>query len=79
MNELPLFKLKTAWHPGETVPRSGQYDIINPDSVNTGYQITGVKGKQFPPQRYKGCTYRLSDPTTHQDPYALRKLLGRSR
>jgi hypothetical protein len=52
--------------PGQTIPRSGLYDIIGPRGGDTGKQITAVKGKTFPPQKRDGITYRLTDPAKHK-------------
>jgi hypothetical protein len=42
--------------PGQTAPRSGQYQQIGP---------TSVKGEPLPPTPTPGSTYRLVDPTKH--------------
>lgn len=54
--------------PGQTVPKSGQYEKIGPRGGNTGKEITGVKGKTFPPGTQSGITYELSDKTKHKRP-----------
>jgi hypothetical protein len=54
--------------PGDTVPRSGLYEIIGPRGGDTGKQITGVKGKTLPPTRKSGEGYRLADAAKHKRP-----------
>lgn len=51
--------------PGQTVPRSGQYEVIGPRGGETGTEVTGVKGKTLPPTQKSGSSYRLVDPTKH--------------
>ncbi|MBI4121907.1 MAG: hypothetical protein HY461_01100 [Parcubacteria group bacterium] len=57
--------MKNAFKPGQTVPRSGQYEIIGPRGGKTGEERTGVKGKTLPPTPSAGSTYKLVDPTKH--------------
>ncbi|MHC5724727.1 MAG: hypothetical protein ACYTXY_11405 [Nostoc sp.] len=54
------------YHPGQIVPRSGQYAVISPLGRNTGYEITAVKGERFPPSSGPGFGYKLNDPTKHR-------------
>ncbi|MEH1777055.1 hypothetical protein [Nostoc sp.] len=55
------------YYPGQIVPRSGQYGVINPLGRDTGYEITAVKGERFPPYSAgPGYGYRLNDPTRHR-------------
>jgi len=54
------------YRPGQHVPRSGQYEKIGPRGGETGKEITGVKGKTFPPSVRPGITYKLKDRTKHQ-------------
>lgn len=56
---------KNTLKPGQTVPRSGQYEIIGPRGGKTGEEITGVKGKTLPPTPKSGLTYKLVDATKH--------------
>jgi hypothetical protein len=51
---------------GQTVPTSGQYEIIGPRDGRTGEEITGVKGKTLPPTPEAGQSYRLVDRTKHK-------------
>ncbi len=57
--------MQKTYKPGETVPRSAQYEKIGPRGGETGKEITGVKGKTFPPSQKPGVTYKLADPTRH--------------
>lgn len=57
--------MKHTYKPGETTPRSGQYEKIGPRGGETGEEITAVKGKTFPPSEKAGTTYKLVDPTRH--------------
>jgi hypothetical protein len=51
--------------PGETAPRSGQYEIIGPRGGNTGKERTVTKSEPLPPTPQKGQKYKLVDPTKH--------------
>ena len=57
--------MKNTLKPRQTVPRSGQYEIIGPRGGKTGEEITGVKGKTLPPTPEAGSTYKLVDATKH--------------
>jgi len=57
--------MKNTYKPGETTPRSGQYEKIGPRGGETGEEITAVKGKTFPPSEKAGITYKLVDPTRY--------------
>lgn len=52
--------------PGEKVPVSAQYSKIGPRGGKTNKEITGVKGKIFPPAPKHGVTYKLADRTKHK-------------
>ncbi len=56
---------KNTLKPGQTVPRSGQYEVIGPRGGKTGEEITGVKGKILPPTPKAGSSYKLVDATKH--------------
>jgi len=56
--------------PGQTVPKSGQYEKIGPRGGKTGKEITGVKSKTFPPAVQPGITYHLADKTKHKRPHS---------
>ncbi|RUW54084.1 YjzC family protein [Mesorhizobium sp. M1A.F.Ca.ET.072.01.1.1] len=51
------------YKPGETAPKSGQYEIIGPRGGGTGVERTVVKGEPLPPTLAPGQKYRLTDPT----------------
>ena len=57
--------MKNKFKPGQTVPRSGQYEIIGPRGGITSEEITGVKGKTLPPTPKAGSSYKLVDATKH--------------
>jgi len=48
--------------PGEKVPESGIYDIVDTQGRPTGHQRTDVKDKVFPPDP-RGDGYKLNKPT----------------
>jgi len=48
--------------PGQTVPKSGQYQIQGPRG-GKGPERTGVEGKTFPPTPSPGSSYTLVDRT----------------
>lgn len=52
---------KKSYKPGETVPFSGQYK-----NTGTGYEVTSVEGKKFPPTPQKGDRYIPVDKTRHK-------------
>ena len=51
--------------PGQTAPRSGQYQQIGPRG-GRGPEVTSVRGEPLPPTSTPGSTYRLVDPTKHK-------------
>jgi len=51
--------------PGQTAPKSGQYERINRVGNSTGKEVTVTKGEPLPPTPKKGQTFRLVDPTKH--------------
>ena len=51
--------------PGQTAPRSGQYQQIGPRG-GRGPEVTSVRGEPLPPTNTAGSTYRLVDPTKHK-------------
>lgn len=53
------------YEPGQKVPISGQYNIVDSNGNMTKYQVTCVLGEHFPPLKFKGYTFVLTDPTIH--------------
>ena len=51
--------------PGQTAPKSGQYQKIGPRG-GLGSEVTVVKGEPLPPTQTPGLTYRLVDQTKHK-------------
>jgi hypothetical protein len=51
--------------PGQTAPRSGQYQQVGPRG-GKGPEVTSVKGEPRPPSPTKGTTYTLVDATKHK-------------
>lgn len=49
--------------PGQTAPRSGQYEIVGPRGGGTGRERTVVRGEPLPPTQRPGQGFRLVDPT----------------
>lgn len=45
--------------PGETVPQSGLYKVIDPNNKPTGERVTSVKGEPFPPTPKAGGGYQI--------------------
>lgn len=61
----------TIYRPGQTVPVSGQYAVVNTYGTRLGREVTCVRGESFPPTRH-GTTeygYILADATTHARRY----------
>jgi len=50
------------YKPGEKVPESGIYDIVDRNGRPTGHQRTDVKDKIFPPDP-RGDGFKLKTPT----------------
>lgn len=53
--------------PGQTAPRSGQYEIIGPRGGRTGVERTVTKGEPLPPPEKSGQTFALVDKTKHRN------------
>lgn len=51
--------------PGQTAPRSGQYEIVGPRGGGTGKERTVTKGEPMPPTPEPKQGYKLVDPTKH--------------
>lgn len=54
------------YKPGDTTPRSGQYERVGPRGGGTGVEVTSVRGKPLPPTPQSGQGYRLVDETKHK-------------
>jgi hypothetical protein len=54
--------MSTIYKPGQVVPESGIYDIVDNSGKPTGHQRTDVKGKKFPPDP-RGDGYVLKTKT----------------
>jgi len=52
--------------PGETAPRSGQYEIVGPRGGGTGTERTVTRGEPLPPTPEKGQRFKLVDPIKHK-------------
>lgn len=55
----------TLYHPGQPVPRSGLYVVIDPQGNRTQFTEPLVYGEPFPPRVGHGYTYLLSVPANH--------------
>jgi len=51
--------------PGQTAPKSGQYQKIGPRR-GRGPEVISVKGEPLPPTATRGSTYTLVDPTKNK-------------
>ena len=58
---------KNPLKPGNTVPVSGQYGVVDKKGHKTGNEVTGVEGKKLPPTPKPGMGYVLDDKTEHAD------------
>jgi len=56
----------TELKPGETVDRSGQYEIRGPRGGHTGVEVTLAKGETAPPTRERRQSFVLVDPTKNK-------------
>lgn len=54
------------YSPGERTPESGQYEIVNPDGLGTGLEVTSTQGNPLPPTTEPNQLYKLVDPTKHK-------------
>lgn len=55
-------KKSNGLRPGQSAPRSGQYQINGPRG-GQGPERTVVRGEPLPPTPSRGSTYTLVDPT----------------
>ena len=53
-------------HPGESAPKSGQYEEVGPRGGLTGHEVTVPKGHTMPPTTESGHEYELVDPTKNK-------------
>jgi hypothetical protein len=51
--------------PGQTAPRSGQYEQVGPRGGSTGNERTVTRGEPLPPTPKPGMGYKLVDRTKH--------------
>lgn len=49
--------------PGQTTPKSGQYEVTGPRGGHTGHEVTLPKGHTAPPTPKPGQSFTLVDPT----------------
>lgn len=54
-----------AFRPGQSAPRSGQYEQVGPRGGRTGEERTVTRGEPLPPTPKPGMGYVLVDPTRH--------------
>lgn len=57
--------MSKTFKPGQTAPRSGQYEIVGPRGGGTGKERTVTRGEPLPPTLKPGQEFRLVDPTKH--------------
>ncbi len=57
--------MSKTYKPGESAPRSGQYEQVGPRGGSTGNERTVTRGEPLPPTPKPGMGYRLVDPTNH--------------
>ncbi|MBA3807931.1 MAG: YjzC family protein [Solirubrobacterales bacterium] len=57
----------TIYRPGQTVPRSGIYNVADVSGTYMGRQVTGEAGRTFEPTRHgtREYGYMLFRETTH--------------
>lgn len=53
---------KTIYKPGQTAPRSGEYEIVGPRGGRTGDERTVVQGEPLPPTPNSGQGFILTRP-----------------
>lgn len=58
--------MKQTYRPGQTAPKSAQYEIIGPRGGRTGEERTVVKGEPLPPTPKPGQIYAPVDPTRNK-------------
>ncbi len=55
----------SGFKPGQTAPRSGQYQQVGPRG-GKGREVTSTKGEPLPPTTIPGSSYTLVDPTKNK-------------
>jgi hypothetical protein len=55
--------MSKTYKPGQSAPRSGQYEIVGPRGGGTGQERTVVRGEPLPPTLKPGQGFQLVDPT----------------
>lgn len=55
----------TIYRPGQRVPTSGQYAVVNQGGYRVGREVTCVRGESFPPTRAGEYGFVLADTTVH--------------
>lgn len=58
---------KCTLKPGQKVPYSGQYEIVDSKGNLTGYEVTLIKGSKTPPTKNTHETLLLVDVTKHKN------------
>jgi hypothetical protein len=51
------------YKPGQSAPRSGQYEIVGPRGGRTGIERTVTRNEPMPPTKAPGQRFILTDPT----------------
>lgn len=57
---------RTIYRPGQRVPTSGQYAVVNSSGYRVGREVTCVRGEAFPPTRANEYGFVLADATQHR-------------
>ena len=55
----------SGFRPGQTAPRSGQYQQVGPRG-GKGREVTVTKDEPLPPTTKPGSTYKIVDPTNNK-------------
>jgi hypothetical protein len=57
----------TIYRPGQRVPASGQYAVVDRNGYPVGREVTCVRGEPFPPLRNaREFGYVMADATRHR-------------
>jgi hypothetical protein len=56
---------KTTFKPGQIVPRSGQYGVVDSRGKPLGREVTSTQNEHFPPTEKPNQGYVLNDLTKH--------------